>query len=202
MYICICVYIYTHMYICMCIYVFIHIYTYVYKYIYACIYIYICIHMYRYIYICIYIYVWIYMQSVHRWWYAMSRGESAILRQQSPHFPTKYVAASMCSALYRVSKTYRSFLAKEPLIIGLFCGKWRMKIRHPMGLPPCITSPYSRVIRPFPYIASPLQQKASAGQKKILLIFTRHYARLQSRPYSHSCTHYLVSTQVHIASYD
>ena len=28
----------------------------------------------------------------------------------------------------------RSFSAKEPLIIGLFCGKWPVKIRHPMGL--------------------------------------------------------------------
>ena len=28
----------------------------------------------------------------------------------------------------------RSFVAKEPLIIGLFCGKWPMKIRHPMTL--------------------------------------------------------------------
>jgi len=27
-----------------------------------------------------------------------------------------------------------SFLAKEPLIIGLFCGKWPTKIRHPMTL--------------------------------------------------------------------
>jgi len=27
-----------------------------------------------------------------------------------------------------------SFSAKEPLIIGLFCGKWSMKIRHPMAL--------------------------------------------------------------------
>ena len=26
------------------------------------------------------------------------------------------------------------FFAKEPLIIGLFCGKWPMKIRHPMNL--------------------------------------------------------------------
>jgi len=29
----------------------------------------------------------------------------------------------------------RSFFAKEPLIIGLLCGKWPKKIRHPMG--PC-----------------------------------------------------------------
>jgi len=28
----------------------------------------------------------------------------------------------------------RSFFAKEPLIIWLFCGKWPMKIRHPVGL--------------------------------------------------------------------
>jgi len=28
----------------------------------------------------------------------------------------------------------RSFSAKEPLIIGLFGGKWPLKIRHPMGL--------------------------------------------------------------------
>jgi len=27
-----------------------------------------------------------------------------------------------------------SLFAKEPLIIGLFCGKWPLKIRHPMGL--------------------------------------------------------------------
>ena len=28
----------------------------------------------------------------------------------------------------------RSFFAKELLIIGLFCGRWRVKIRHPMTL--------------------------------------------------------------------
>jgi len=28
----------------------------------------------------------------------------------------------------------RSFSAKEPLIIRLFCGKWPIKIRHPMHL--------------------------------------------------------------------
>ena len=28
----------------------------------------------------------------------------------------------------------RSFFAKEPLIIGLFCGKWSLKIGHIMGL--------------------------------------------------------------------
>jgi len=28
----------------------------------------------------------------------------------------------------------KSLSKKEPLIIGLFCGEWHMKIRHPMGL--------------------------------------------------------------------
>ena len=43
---------------------------------------------------------------------------------------------------YRVAKTHRmqisasgrSLSAKEPLIIGLFCGKWPVQIRHPMDL--------------------------------------------------------------------
>jgi len=30
--------------------------------------------------------------------------------------------------------TCRSLSAKEPIIIGLFCGKWPIKIRYPMGL--------------------------------------------------------------------
>ena len=33
----------------------------------------------------------------------------------------------------------RSFFAKEPLIIGLFCGKWPMEIRHPMTLRHSVT---------------------------------------------------------------
>jgi len=38
-------------------------------------------------------------------------------------------------AVYRVAKAHRMpFFAKEPLIIGLFCGKWPIKIRHPMTL--------------------------------------------------------------------
>ena len=41
--------------------------------------------------------------------------------------------------MYTVAKTHdtfgsRSFFAKEPLIIGIFCGKWPMEIRHPMTL--------------------------------------------------------------------
>jgi len=33
--------------------------------------------------------------------------------------------------------SWRSFSAKEPSIIRLFCRKWPVKIRHPMGLAPC-----------------------------------------------------------------
>ena len=36
-------------------------------------------------------------------------------------------------ALFHTRAT-NSFPAKEPLITGLFCGKWPMKMRHPMGL--------------------------------------------------------------------
>jgi len=38
---------------------------------------------------------------------------------------------------YRAAKMHRScrsLSAKEPLIIGLFCGKWPVKIRHPTHL--------------------------------------------------------------------
>ena len=35
----------------------------------------------------------------------------------------------------------QSFFAKAPLIIGLFCGKRPIKIRHPVGLRPLYLSP-------------------------------------------------------------
>ena len=31
------------------------------------------------------------------------------------------------------TRSYRSVSAKEPLIIGLFCGKWPINMRNPMG---------------------------------------------------------------------
>jgi len=45
------------------------------------------------------------------------------------------------SCLCRLS--CRSFFAQEPLIIGLFCGKWSIQIRHPIGLrhPICVDPP-------------------------------------------------------------
>jgi len=41
----------------------------------------------------------------------------------------------------------RSFFAKEPLIIGLFCRKWPLKIRHPM----CLRHPVWLVLEYVPY---------------------------------------------------
>jgi len=40
----------------------------------------------------------------------------------------------------------RSFPAKEPLIIGLFCGKWPIKIRHPMGLRHLVSHSYMTLL--------------------------------------------------------
>jgi len=36
--------------------------------------------------------------------------------------------------IHRMPYLYRSFSANDPLIIGLFCRKWPVKIRHPMDL--------------------------------------------------------------------
>jgi len=61
------------------------------------------------------------------------------LQQETIHSLYQSLQQQMIQ-LYRVVKTHRmpsrhkSFPAKEPLIIGLFCGKWPMKIRHPMTL--------------------------------------------------------------------
>jgi len=40
----------------------------------------------------------------------------------------------------------RSFFAKEPIIIRLFCAKWPIKIRHPMGLCHPICVPQLRML--------------------------------------------------------
>ena len=48
----------------------------------------------------------------------------------------RYLQRSAIAAAHYPSSALsrRSFFAKEPLIIGLFCEKWPMKIRHHMGL--------------------------------------------------------------------
>jgi len=67
----------------------------------------------------------------------------ALLRNMTYEDKASYDSTPPCILRvqwYRVAKTHRipylhrSFSAKEPLIVGLFCGKWRMKIRHPMAL--------------------------------------------------------------------
>jgi len=40
----------------------------------------------------------------------------------------------MFTHIFNLSLSGRSFFAKEPLIIRLFCGKWPIKIRHPTTL--------------------------------------------------------------------
>ena len=61
----------------------------------------------------------------------------ALLRRINASFV--YIRDELPCMCYRVTKTQdalscRSFSAKQPRIIGLFCGKWPIKIRHPMGL--------------------------------------------------------------------
>jgi len=64
---------------------------------------------------------------------------------------------------YRVAKMHRmpyvAGLAKEPMIMGLFCGKWPIKIRHPVHL---------RRPVPFSHIQSPMVCQYA------LFIFSRH----------------------------
>ena len=64
------------------------------------------------------------------------------------------VCVRACMCVYEVRKicyvtNYRALLPpKEPLIIGLFCRKWPMTIRHPMGL----GHPVVHVLRECTYI--------------------------------------------------
>ena len=55
-----------------------------------------------------------------------------------------YVCIRICVCLHIINiqggenpkdaSSCRSFFVQEPLIIGLFCGKWLIKIRHPMSV--------------------------------------------------------------------
>ena len=92
----------------MYIYIYIYIHIYIYIYVYMCVYIYIYeyIYIYTYIHIYIYIYICIYI-NIHIYMYQWG------IRWRS----------------------VRSLSANQPLIIGLFCGKWPTKIRYPMTLP-------------------------------------------------------------------
>jgi len=40
----------------------------------------------------------------------------------------------ICKYIWKNALNYISFSAKDPLIVGLFCGKWPVKTRHPKHL--------------------------------------------------------------------
>ena len=131
-------YIYTYMNA----YSHVHMYVYIYqRYIYGK------MHMYIYILICIhvsvrmFIFTWIYV--IYMYIYTLVCvcvwSSQADVNQSRFAVSREWVIACHMNE-YRVAKTHSilegagHFSQKEPLIIGLFCGKWPMKIRHPMTL--------------------------------------------------------------------
>jgi len=98
-----------------------HMYTYRYIYIY--------IYIYTRIYIYIYLHIYIYIHA------------SFVCIWVSFHI-CMFIYTCMYLCIYRVAKTHRMpevaghFFSKEPLIIGLFCGKWPVQIRHSIWSPP------------------------------------------------------------------
>ena len=71
-----------------------------------------------YIYICIHIYIYPYMHHHNRWLLKHILSSLLVQGGEDPY-----------DAL-----NYRSFFAKEPLILRLFCGKWPVTISHSMTL--------------------------------------------------------------------
>jgi len=82
-------------------------------YVYVNVYAYVYVYVYVYIYVYVYVYVYVQVSFV-------AHGVQIKWVQSGADAPD----ASSC----------RSFSAKEPPIIGLFCGKWPLKIRHSMPL--------------------------------------------------------------------
>jgi len=60
----------------------------------------------------------------------------ALFAKNDLQLEASYGSSSPCTLIFRPVGCLicRSFFSKEPLIIGLFCGKWPVKIRHAMGL--------------------------------------------------------------------
>jgi len=58
----------------------------------------------------------------------------------------------------------RSFFAKEPLIIGLICGKWPVKIRHPMNLYHPVPNGLLRISNGF---VAPLRSTAARRARRL-----------------------------------
>jgi len=66
-----------------------------------------------------------------------------------------YMYIHVCIFIYVIqgdALSCRSFFAKAPLIIGLFCGKWLVKIRHPMGLRHPVLSLYTWDVCTYIYV--------------------------------------------------
>jgi len=110
-------------------------YVYVYMRKYICVYVYMCIGVQVYMCICVHVYmcicayvhmcicVCVYMCK-NEWVVCLSMNVGLVHESMSGLCDTDGWDALRC----------RSFLAKEPLIIGLFCRKWPIRIRHFMGL--------------------------------------------------------------------
>jgi len=60
----------------------------------------------------------------------------ALLRKMTSKDKASYGSSPPCKTFHgSLPPCTKSIFAKEPLVIGLFCGKWPLKIRHSMG--PC-----------------------------------------------------------------
>jgi len=89
---------------------------------------------------------------VHTYRYRAAHIDAPRMPQLVGQFPQIHIITYISKKLWRTNHRYhaiqviqggedpygalrcRSFIAKEPQIIGLFCGKRPVKIRHPMGL--------------------------------------------------------------------
>jgi len=108
------------------IYTYMHLYAHVYirwfKYSYMCV-----RYMYMYIHICIYVYVYLYVYVhvsfvAHRVQIKLNNIQIKLNNIQIKYVQSGEDAPDTLSS--------RSFPAKKPRILGLFCGKWPLKIRH------------------------------------------------------------------------
>jgi len=128
--------------------------VYVYTYIYIYMYIYVCTHIYIYIHIYAHAHTNIIMSTGQR----VHRLQQNINKKNTNKWLTTWAVCTQTPIEYQRQNNHqwwiiwkaeytiqggkyaqdalscRSLSAKEPLIIRLCCGKWPIKIRHPMGL--------------------------------------------------------------------
>ena len=87
-----------------------------------------------------------------------------------------------------------SFFAKEPLIIGLFCGKWPIKIRHPVmcGVVrmSCVMRFSARCSIDYIYSIDYIQMSMELTKKKknVLCLASTNWAVLWDRPLATTLT--------------